>query len=101
MKEYLISNIKNNYFSLKDTKNNNEEELLFIFYSGDKPKIRDTIKIDERLLDKRSEFFAQPFCYEFLGEENEIIKNYINKQPTEYIILKTQDKNIIYKRIYG
>lgn len=106
MKKLLIKKInKNNLLILKDLDTGKDEELFFEFFYkdnlGEKPKETDIIFLEDCLLDRKTEYFSQPFSYEFLSQQNDVIGKYIEKNPTEYLVLEHNDKKFIFKRIYG
>lgn len=88
-------NLYNNYYLL-DKKNNKAYSLYLEFYGVDKPKVGDSLAINEKLLDKNYEGYCQP--YAFILCENE---NKINVNNTEKIALNCGNKKYILKRIYG
>ncbi len=101
MKRLIIKEITNNNFFLLEDEKSNKEELIFEFFSEVKPEKNDLIYLDEKIINKKSIYFTQPFSYELLGEGINIMKNYVDKNPTEYLILFKKNKKLIYKRIYG
>ena len=74
-------------------------KLGFEFFGTDKPKVEDKILISNELLDKRSKNFCIPYAFEKTTEFTpQQIKELNNP---EFIVLRTNNKNIGFKRIYG
>jgi len=100
MEKYIISNIEKNalyYLNGKD----NHYEVVFEFHSDVRPQLEDKIIINGSILDFNSEKFSQPFCYSLVGENNPIMKKYIDSNADEYLILVQNEKEFLFKRIYG
>ena len=74
-------------------------QVVLDFYGINKPKVRDKILINERLLDIYWEGYTQPYCFELI---NNIKPNQVlSVNDTEYIVLGTLGKNFVLKRVYG
>lgn len=101
MKELIIKNINNDFFTLEEKNSNKKLDLIFSFYSDIKPQVEDVLCLDERVLDEKSELFTQPFCYELVGKNKDILEKYLNNNFTEYLILLHGGEKIFFKRIYG
>ena len=71
--------------------------LILEFYSMPKPKVGDEFFIDEKLLDRSSEYFVQPYAF----EKTDIKLNDVQNDDIEIAVLKTENKTIVLKRLYG
>lgn len=72
-------------------------ELQIEFYGMDKPKENSYLFFSERLLDKNSSQFTQPYSFELF--KGSITKTQLNSD--QFAVLKTDEINYILKRIYG
>ena len=73
--------------------------LVLEFYNTKKPKVGDKILIHEKLLNKNSSLFTQPYSFEINQEyKPEEIKN---MDDMEYAVLKSGGKYVSLKRVYG
>lgn len=78
-------------------KKENTFELVIEFYGMDKPKENSYLLINEKLLDKNSSEYTQPYSFE-------LCKTKIKKEElidSNYAILKVENKNLLLKRICG
>jgi len=74
-------------------------ELILEFLGIDKPKSGDKLLIHESLLDKKSKLFTQPYAFESVDATN--LSKIKKENDAEYIILHTNNKNVLLRRIYG
>lgn len=72
-------------------------ELQIEFYGIDQPKENAYLLLNEKLLDRNSTEFTQPYSFELY--ENKPTKEELNSG--EFAVLKIDSKNIVLKRIYG
>lgn len=86
----------NNSYILKDIKTNKNYSLKFEFYGVDRPKLGDIIVLNEVLLDRNSEYFAQPFAFASFNEKEEKVTD--NKDLAGFY---SNGKKFILRRIYG
>lgn len=78
---------------------NVKTDLIFEFIKINTPKVGDKVLIHEKLLNKNSSFFTQPYSFEINQEyKPEEIKN---MDDMEYAVLKSGGKYIPLKRVYG
>ena len=64
-----------------------------------KPKVGDKILIHEKLLDKKSNVYTQPYAFE---KQEHLDPNYVRElNDTEFIVVGNNDKHYAFKRIYG
>lgn len=70
------------------------ESLIFEFYGGITPEIDNILCFNEKLLDRRSESFCQPYAF-LLTQQDEYIDD------GEYLALRQNGQNYILKRVYG
>lgn len=96
MKQLKIQKVlKYNTYLLE---NENEKfELTLEFYGVLKPKEGDVFKVHEKLLDKNSIKFTQPYAFELTDISQEMIEE-LNE---EYAVLYSENKVYTLKRIYG
>lgn len=87
---------EHNRYLLED-ENKNKYSLVLEFYGLDKPKIDDVITLDNRLLDKNFEGYAQPYAFEIIKSKND----YDEKRKIDYAILTINGKQLPIRRIYG
>ncbi len=74
--------------------------LIFEFYDiENKPEVGDTLVMDEELLDRNSEAFAQP--YAFGAMDSKYGRKESELDESELLGLQTKNGNIVLKRIYG
>ena len=72
---------------------------MFEFWGIDKPQAGDEISLDEKLLDTKSELFAQPYAFEvYIPDKGVSISE---QDSAEYIVVSTHNKTHLMKRIYG
>lgn len=90
-----ITNINNYAYTLIDS-NNKSYKLIFEFVGNKTPKVDDVIQIDERLIDCNSIEFCQPYRFELSTQSPKLVFN--NK---DFIIIKQNDKFLVYERKYG
>lgn len=82
--EYLLQNEKGEIIS-----------LILEFYGVENPNINDLLIINEKLLDRSSEYFVQPYAFT-LYDENDV------RMIEEDIAGMVKDgKHIALKRVYG
>lgn len=82
--EYLLQNEKSEIIS-----------LILEFYGVENPNINDLLFINEKLLDRSSEYFVQPYAFT-LYDENDV------RMIEEDIAGMVKDgKHIALKRVYG
>ena len=88
---------KQNKYLLIDEKQNQMHSLFFEFYGIEMPNINDTIELDERLLSRTFEGFAQPYAFEAVQHQSE----YDEKNKIDFAILNIDGKDVLLRRIYG
>ena len=96
MKSYIFKQILENSYILSDGKN--EIELMLEFYPQIQILIGDKILMHEKLLDRNSKYYTQPYAFEITNFPNELVKE---KNSSEYIVISSNNKMITLKRIYG
>ena len=96
MKSYIFKQILENSYILSDGKN--EIELMLEFYPQIQISIGDKILMHEKLLDRNSKYYTQPYAFEITNFPNELVKE---KNSSEYIVISSNNKMITLKRIYG
>ena len=74
-------------------------ELVLEFYGVDKPKVGDKMLISEKLFDKNSQFYTQPYAFEISNTKKASEVKQTN--DINYIVLSVNDKVCVLKRIYG
>ena len=92
-----VLNKKQNKYLLVDEKHNVVHDLFFEFHGIEMPNVGDTIELDERLLDKTFEGFAQPYAFEPVKHKSE----YDERNKIDYAILNILGKDVLLRRIYG
>ena len=85
-------------FKLVNKKTKQEQSLLLEFYEMDLPKVGDVLVLADKLLDRRSRDFVQPYAFTPTTEEEVKARN-IDRE--DLAGLNTGNKNIILKRLYG
>lgn len=98
MKTLKIIDINDGEYTLED-ENKNTQNLLFEFHDMDNPKKGDVLLLPEKLLDRRSENFVQPYAFEPLESEKRIKGEKISQDDIAGILKK--GKEILLRRIYG
>ena len=89
-----ITNIKGKTYTLNSQ--SKTYELVFEFLGNILPKKDDVIQIDERLLNMSCEEFCQPYVFELVDKSPRFVLNDKN-----YLVLKQDDKFLVYERKYG
>lgn len=88
----------NNYV-LQDIEDGEKYNLVLEFYEIPQPNINDEMIINEKLLDRSFEGYAQPYAFTTCDKT---IEDFVNAgEELEYIVLNSDKKNIVLKRIYG
>lgn len=88
----------NNYV-LQDIESGKTYNLVLEFYDTLEPDINDEMIINEKLLDPSFEGYSKPYAFTTCDKK---LEDFINaKEELEYIVLNTNKKNIVLKRIYG
>ena len=97
MKKFKIEKVMtHNCYVLKE--NDKTEELILEFYGLAKPKAGDFLLINEKLLNRKSIEFTQPYAFELTDISQEMIETLNDK---EYAVLISENKTYSLKRIYG
>lgn len=76
-----------------------EIELQIEFYGINKPKENSCLLLNEKLLDKNSNEFTQPYSFELQQHKNKLTKRELYN--SEFAVLEENNKYYILKRIYG
>lgn len=85
---------------VKPEENENLERtytLQLEFYGVDKPSINSYLFLNNKLLDRNSSEFTQPYSFE-LSNKKVTKEDFVNP---DFAVLKINKKNYILKRIYG
>ena len=97
MKKLKIEKVKaHSCYVLKEKEET--EELVLEFYGLNNPISGDLLLIHEKLLDRNSVEFTQPYAFELADINPERIEKLNDK---EYAVLVTENKVYSLKRIYG
>lgn len=94
------------YFTISEISNNDyvllgENDALYVvtlcFQDVDAPKVGDKLLIDINLLDKDSQSYSPPYTFGKIDSE------YGNSEKIKenFIYIKSKDKTIEYKRLFG
>ncbi len=95
MKVFNIVNVGEfGKFSLAQKDSKAVHSLIMEFYGIPAPEVGDSILINEKLLDKNYEGYAQPYAFKLDGGA-------IRNEDTEKIAVHKQGKNYVLKRVYG
>jgi len=94
-----ILHIDKKKYELKQRGKLKNQCLYFEFHGIDAPEVGDYIDLDEKLLDRKYEGYAQPYSFEFFAESKNQNDNLFYDEET--LILHKKNKNYILKRIYG
>lgn len=95
MKVFNIVNVGEfGKFSLAQKDSKVVHSLIMEFYGIPAPEVGDSILINEKLLDKNYEGYAQPYAFKLDGGA-------IRNEDTEKIAVHKQGKNYVLKRVYG
>lgn len=81
-------------FDFVDKNSKTVHSLIMEFYDIPTPEVGDCILINEKLLDKNYEGYAQPYAFKFDGGA---MKN----DDIEKIAVHKHGKNYVLKRVYG
>ena len=85
----------NNEYILEDLKTGEIYSLILEFYDISMPKVNDTLVLSEKLLDKKSSIYCQPYAFTLFNNDfKDIHRNDIAG-------LITSSEKIVLKRIYG
>ena len=98
MLDLKIIKIEKACYILED-ENKNTQSLLLEFFGMDKPKKGDVLLLPEKLLDRRSVNFVQPYSFEPLKSEEDLKNGKYTKDDVAGII--KNGKEFLLKRIYG
>ncbi len=93
----VIKVLQNNGYVLRCKDKTYEQTLEF--YGVDNPKVGDKIALQTDLLDINSQFYTQPYAFEF--QKNINIDDIDEKELKDCAILKSNNKIYLLKRIYG
>ena len=86
---------KFNEYILQSNENKKKYSLILEFYGLDKPKVNDTLVLNENLLNTKHKDYSQPYAFEILND------NDLDVKENDMAGLVTKDKKYILKRIYG
>jgi len=92
----ILSLKENNKYLLRDMKNYRMYSLMFEFHNLKAPSVGDVIVLDDKLLNRLSEYYAQPYAFEVYDEKDGKVND-----ERDLAGLYTQNKKIILRRIYG
>ena len=84
-----------NEYILQDKKSKKEYNLVLEFYGINQPNINDIILLNENLVNKNYEGYAQPYAFEIFDKKD------IEINEIDMAGLITKDKKYILKRVYG
>ena len=74
-------------------------QLVLEFHGVRKPKAADKLMIHEKLFNLKWEGYTQPYAFELVNDLTP--KQVMMANDEEYIVLGSQGKNYVMKRIYG
>ena len=97
MVDLKVKSINEGEYLLVDEKRNRLYYLYIEFYGIDNPKLDDIITLDERLLNKNWDGYTQPYAFEVVKSKCD----YDESKKEEYLVIETNGKNILLRRIYG
>lgn len=87
---------EHNTYLLRDMKNFRIYSLKFQFIGINKPEAGDVIVLDSKLVNKLSEYFAQPYVFKLYDEKDGKVTD-----ERDLIGLYSNNKKLILRRIYG
>ena len=90
-----ITNINDYVYTMIDL-NNKSYKLIIEFVGNKTPKVEDVMQIDERLIDYNNIEFCQPYRFELSTQSPKQVFN--NK---DFVIIKQDNKFLVYERKYG
>lgn len=90
----IIEKKKYNEYILKV--GSKEISLVLEFYGVD-VSMGDSIILDEKLLDKNSRGYVEPYAFEMLG----VLSKNIKLPNTDFAVLSTKDGDKMLRRVYG
>lgn len=86
-------------YILKNIESGREHSIMFVFYGGVRLDIGDEISLPIELTNRNYEGYAQPYCYEVTTKKLEELIDVVQRK--DFAIIKSNNKTIFLKRIYG
>ncbi|MGN1200954.1 MAG: hypothetical protein ACI4R8_01635 [Candidatus Caccovivens sp.] len=95
MIQLSIKEIKNHGEYVLQDKSGKKQSLILEFYNITPPSVDDVLFFHEKILNRSSENFVQPFAFASMTKESQQIND------EDIVGLHTKNGNFVLKRVYG
>ena len=95
----ILDKNENDEYVLKEQKSGKTHTLTFVFYDVKAPEVGNLVQIHEKLLDKNSKEFSQPY---YFGDLDDPTGRAVERLKDEEIVcLHMNGEKVICKRLFG